>query len=102
MGKILNSFPKAPIIKLIDICYSNERIIGLCIGYLIPKKKRTIFIQSVFILNFRNKPIGEYLLQIFLITEPLMPCSLTVYKSAKATVNFYKKYRLKKQKLLNQ
>ena len=98
--KMLNSFPKAPIPKLIYICRFNEKIIGSCIGYLIPKKKRKYLYSICVHPDFRSKSIGEYLLQIFLTTEPLMPCYLTVYKSAKPAVNLYKKYGFKKTKIV--
>ena len=98
--KMLNSFPKAPIPKLIYICRSNEKIIGSCIGYLIPKKKKKYLYSICVHPDFRRKSVGEYLLQIFLTTEPLMPCYLTVYKSAKPAVNLYKKYGFKKTKIV--
>lgn len=97
-GKMLQSFPKAPIPKLTYICHNKDNIIGSCIGYFIPKKNKKYLYSICVHPDYRGKSIGEYLLQLFLTTEPLTPCYLTVYESAKPAVNLYEKFGFKRIK----
>jgi len=90
--KMLQSFPKSPIPKLTYICHNKDNIIGSCIGYLIPKKNKKYLYSICVHPDYRGKSIGEYLLQLFLSTEPLTSCYLTVYESAKPAVNLYEKF----------
>ena len=89
---ILQSFHKAPIPKIIYICHNKDNIIGSCIGYLIPKKNKKYLYSICVHPDYRRKSIGEYLLQLFLSTEPLISCYLTVYESAKPAVKLYEKF----------
>jgi len=90
--KMLQSFAKSPIQKLIYICYNEDNIIGSCIGYFIPKKNKKYLFSICVHPDYRGKSIGEYLLQLFLSTEPLISCFLKVYESAKSAVNLYEKF----------
>ncbi|MBC8525849.1 MAG: GNAT family N-acetyltransferase [Candidatus Cloacimonetes bacterium] len=68
---------------------------------LLNSKEKKKYLYSICVHpDFRSKSIGEYLLQIFLTTEPLLPCYLTVYKSAKLAVNLYEKFGFKKTKIV--
>lgn len=96
--KMLQSFPKAPLPKLTYICYNKNIIIGSCIGYLIPRKNKKYLYSICVHPDYRGKSIGENLLQLFLTAEPLVPCYLTVYETAKPAVNLYKKFGFKKIK----
>ena len=96
--KMLQSFPKAPIPKITYICHNKDNIIGSCIGCFIPKKNKKYLYSICVHPDYRGKSIGEYLLQLFLTTEPLTPCYLTVYESAKPAVNLYEKFGFKRIK----
>jgi len=96
--KMLQSFPKAPLPKLTYICYNNNTIIGSIIGYIIPKKNKKYLYSICVHPDYRGKSIGEYLLQLFLQAEPLIPCYLTLYETAKPAINLYKKFGFKKIK----
>jgi len=98
--KMLQSFPKAPLPKLTYICYDKDTIIGSIIGYLILKKNKKYLYSICVHPDYRGKSIGENLLQLFLSAEPLVPCYLTVYETAKPAVKLYKKFGFKKIKLV--
>lgn len=93
---MLQSFLKAPFPKLTYICYYKETIIGSIIGYIIPKKNKKYLYSICVHPDYRGKSIGEFLLNLFLKTEPLIPSYLTVYESAKPAFNLYKSLVLKK------
>ena len=94
--KMLLSFPKAPLPKITYICYNNDTIIGSIIGYIIPKKNKKYLYSICVHPDYRGNSIGEYLLDFFLQSEPLIPCYLTVYETAKPAINLYKKFGFKK------
>ncbi|MBT3169701.1 MAG: GNAT family N-acetyltransferase [Candidatus Cloacimonetes bacterium] len=94
--KMLQSFPKAPLPKLTYICYNKDTIIGSIIGYIIPKKNKKYLYSICVHPDYRGNSIGEYLLDFFLQSEPLIPCYLTVYETAKPAINLYKKFGFKK------
>ncbi len=96
--KMLQSFPKAPLPKLTYFCYNKDTIIGSIIGYIIPKKNKKYLYSICVHPVYRGKSIGEYLLQVILQAEPLIPCYLTVYETAKPALNLYKKFGFKKIK----
>jgi len=96
--KMLESFPKAPLPKLSYICYNKNTIIGSIIGYIIPKKNKKYLYSVCVHPDYRSKSIGEFLLNLFLQSEPLIPCYLTVYETAKPAINLYKKFGFKKIK----
>jgi len=96
--KMLQSFPKALLPKLTYVCYNKETIIGSIIGYFIPKKNKKYLYSICVHPDYQGKSIGEYLLQLFLLADPLSPCYLTVYETAKPAINLYKKFGFKKIK----
>jgi len=96
--KMLQSFPKAPFPQLTYVCSNNNEIIGSIIGYIIPKKNKKYLYSICVHPNFRGNSIGEFLLNKFLQTEPVIPCYLTVYESAIPAVKLYKKFNFEKIK----
>ena len=94
--KMIQSFPKAPLPKITYICYNKDKIIGSIIGYIIPKKNKKYLYSICVHPDYRGNSIGEYLLDFFLQSEPLIPCYLTVYETAKPAINLYKKFGFKK------
>lgn len=93
--KMLQTFPKAQIPKITYFCYNKDTIIGSIIGYIIPKKNKKYLYSICVHPDYRGKSIGGYLLQVFLQAEPLIPCYLTVYDTAKPAINLYKKFGFK-------
>lgn len=96
--KMLQTFPKAPFPKLTYFCYNNDTIIGSIIGYIIPNKNKKYLYSICVHPDYRGRSIGEHLLQLFLLADPLIPCYLTVYETAKPAINLYKKFGFKKIK----
>ncbi len=96
--KMLQSFPEAPFPKLTYICSNETEIIGSIMGYIIPKKNKKYLYSICVHPNYRNKSIGEFLLNEFIQAEAAIPCYLTVYESAIPAVNLYKKFGFKKIK----
>ena len=95
---MLQSFPKVPFQKITLICYNKNKIVGSIIGYIISKKNKKYLYSICVHPDYRGKSIGEFLLNMFLQAEPLIPCYLTVYESAIPAVNLYKKFSFKKIK----
>ncbi len=96
--KMLKSFPKASFPKLTFFCYNKDNIIGSIIGYIIPKKNKKYIYSICVHPNYRGKSIGGFLLNLFLQADPIIPCYLTVYETAKPAINLYKKFGFKKIK----